>query len=948
MTSNVTEGTVKDGDDLGITLSKAEGTEVGEYAITGTASNKNYNVKFVDGKYTITQREVTVTIDDKTSEYGDALVELTSKVTKGTVLEGDDLGITLSKAEGTDVGTYEITGTWANNNYDVTFENGIYTIIQREVEITIEDKTSIYGETLKELTSRVTKGTVLEGDDLGITLSKAEGTDIGKYAITGTASNKNYKVTFVDATYEITAREITITIDSKTSVYGETLANLTSNVTAGTVKEGDDLGIILSKQEGTNVGTYKVTGTWTNKNYNVVFVDAIYEITARPITITIDNKISRYGETLETLTSNITEGTVIEGDDLGVTLTKATTGINDKGETVSEPNVGTYAITGTWTNKNYNVTFSTGEYKINRANQAAPKIEISSNNVLMTDEAPTLKLKNTSKEDGTPIYTVISETGEENTNDVITINENGVITLQGAGKVTIKVTYPQTQNYNKSEATVELTVSKDVVNKFMDLTITNTSKTYNTQGQTASVSVNDNRMTGLTVTYRQGTSEYTAPTESGTYDIIVNMPANKYYEEVKDLLVGTFTINKVIITNIEELGKYFEYDKEPRFSWTGDPKEVTVTLKEEYRIKDKDTANQKDINTDVQPIIRYIIDGKESVEGPRELGRHAVTFMINEDAKNFETPNAVYLPPIEITDNERPVITLKEGAGNSISVKKDDVFNFRDYITVTDSYDDAHNLPIVPRAEGTVDTSEPGKYTITIIATNSRNRTSTFELIVRVQDKPVMFFLVNEQGVKDPVTDEEKEIYASKNHIFNEEVKISWSRGDVNIYRVPDYKATIEGSNFTLYKTAAQSGGSTTNITDTGLYKIVATDRPDGEGTAYTETTTMYLRIDVYTPQFTVHDETGVEIPFLPRFEENITIKLPSNGRIVEATIQKTDMVTGITENTVLIDGKTGQVNSMEYKITQGEHITLYKVYLKADNGEQLDKTFLVTAKVNN
>ena len=38
----------------------------------------------------------------------------------------------------------------------------------------------------------------------------------------------------------------------------------------------------------------------------------------------------------------------------------------------------------------------------------------------------------------------------------------------------------------------------------------------------------------------------------------------------------------------------------------------------------------------------------------------------------------------------------------------------------------------------------------------------------------------------------------------------------------------------------------------------------------------------------------------------------------------------------------------MEYKITQGEHITLYKVYLKADNGEQLDKTFLVTAKVNN
>ena len=361
-----------------ITLSKENGKDVGKYNVTGKCNSKKYKITFINGTYTIVPRGVTAKVESQKAIYGEATKALTYKITKGTVMSGDNLGVVLTKAEGTAVGEYAITGTASNTNYNVTFVDGTYTITTREVTVTIDDKTSEYGEDLKELTSNVTEGTVVEGDDLGIVLTKAEGKDAGEYAITGTSSNTNYSVTFVNGTYtitrintvkelldwtiedktynkeaqgvivkakegveglgEITVRyngqeeipqeagtyevtvdvaegtnykeetgirlgsytikpaEVTVTIDNKTSVYGEDLKELTSNVTEGTVIEGDDLGIALTKAEGTTVGEYAITGTASNTNYNVTFVNGTYTITTREVTVTIDNKTSVYGE----------------------------------------------------------------------------------------------------------------------------------------------------------------------------------------------------------------------------------------------------------------------------------------------------------------------------------------------------------------------------------------------------------------------------------------------------------------------------------------------------------------------------------------------------------------------------------------------------------------------------------------------------------------------------
>ena len=113
---------------------KAGETEIrnaGTYSIIGKSLNGNYAVKFVgqDGKndygvYTIAKREITVTIDNKTSVYGENEVALTASVTGAIKLATWDSNlysvISLKKAEGKNVGSYAIDLTVANDNYSVT------------------------------------------------------------------------------------------------------------------------------------------------------------------------------------------------------------------------------------------------------------------------------------------------------------------------------------------------------------------------------------------------------------------------------------------------------------------------------------------------------------------------------------------------------------------------------------------------------------------------------------------------------------------------------------------------------------------------------------------------------------------------------------------------------------------------------------------------------------
>ena len=113
----------------------------GEYIVTITSKDNLGNETTEEFTFIVEKREVTVTIDDKESTYLEALVELTSNAQEVAV-EGTDIGVSLSSdvTETSEVGTYEITGTWTNENYEVTFVDGTYTINAKSLENLTEEE----------------------------------------------------------------------------------------------------------------------------------------------------------------------------------------------------------------------------------------------------------------------------------------------------------------------------------------------------------------------------------------------------------------------------------------------------------------------------------------------------------------------------------------------------------------------------------------------------------------------------------------------------------------------------------------------------------------------------------------------------------------------------------------------------------------------------------------
>lgn len=259
-------------DDLDITLTVDDAKKAGTYAITGTASNQNYEVTFTGswtgedannghaGTYTISPRPIDVQIGNAEGFYGDAPV-LTGV---GLTYEANDDNRGLAPDEenvpGIKLGTganeqspvavvgYTIYAVNDDNqvalntptvigNYKVTFtKNGTYTVNPRPITITIEDKKSDYGCDIAQLTYNGTlsntytgsnKNVVFVGDDedeLGITLSTTakKGSDAGTYPISGEAKAEssvvsNYAITWKGETpYQENEEQATYTVKKAT------------------------------------------------------------------------------------------------------------------------------------------------------------------------------------------------------------------------------------------------------------------------------------------------------------------------------------------------------------------------------------------------------------------------------------------------------------------------------------------------------------------------------------------------------------------------------------------------------------------------------------------------------------------------------------------------------------------------------------------------------------
>ena len=152
------------------------------------------------------------------------------------------------------------------------------------------------------------------------------------------------------AALQIAQRPITVTVDAKSKIYGDSDPALTYQITSGSLVGTDSPTGSLTRAAGENIGSYAISqGTLAlNSNYNLSFVGANLTIRVRLITVTADPQSKVYGDTDPILTYKLTAGGLAQGDTFTGALSR----------TVGE-SVGTYAINqGTLAlGSNYNLSF---------------------------------------------------------------------------------------------------------------------------------------------------------------------------------------------------------------------------------------------------------------------------------------------------------------------------------------------------------------------------------------------------------------------------------------------------------------------------------------------------------------------------------------------------------------------------------------------------------------
>lgn len=274
---------MKDAAEYTLTASFAEDDNtLGNYALPGVVTQK----------YTISPRPIKVTIEDQTSEYGDALKTLTATeelgtVTgwtndgKGAIVPGDAKPYNLYIQDYTGghlaVGSHNIfgsdeeEGSAIDANYDVTFRgtgsanHGVYTVNSRAVTIEFaqDEYTATYGTQFDfaaaanavtfargtggasgsafadgESFASVLNGTAFAVIAEGYSVTSAAGSaftmqmTLGSTAA-GTLRVGNYTFTFTDAaTLTVQQRAITVTIADKTGIVYGTNAVANTQLTA--------------------------------------------------------------------------------------------------------------------------------------------------------------------------------------------------------------------------------------------------------------------------------------------------------------------------------------------------------------------------------------------------------------------------------------------------------------------------------------------------------------------------------------------------------------------------------------------------------------------------------------------------------------------------------------------------------------------------------------------
>lgn len=293
-----------------VSYNQIEGAEDGNYCVVTVPKQDvpaQQTVTLMQGKKPV-EDPVIATGAEELVYKGSAIDVALNPLMAGSVaLTEDDYTIVITaKPDGTgsitdgkpvNAGVYVIT-VQLLNGYKFADETDVKTLEFTVTPFVIAGNIAFEGSSEYDKTEKTAvfnpddgKG-LFNGDSVVIAYGEEDRINVTEDGFTVTATVPDANYTFADgqsitATLKITARNITVNIQSKTSVYGNETEPLTATL-EGSIIEGDENVYSLSTQatSSSDVGTYDIQGTSSNANYNVTFNggEGAYSITAAQIT----------------------------------------------------------------------------------------------------------------------------------------------------------------------------------------------------------------------------------------------------------------------------------------------------------------------------------------------------------------------------------------------------------------------------------------------------------------------------------------------------------------------------------------------------------------------------------------------------------------------------------------------------------------------------------------
>ena len=345
-----------DGGDWSATIPSIENVKivdgsVGSYRVYYRISAEYHDAVGSDNSlyfdYTVTQRDVTVTILDRTFTYtGSAptiptVVGGVNQYTVDDLVEGDDLDLSFSTT-GVDPGQYDITGAWSNTNYAVTFTQkagGACTIENATITVEITGYEGTYDGvahpvatyeigTQNDITANIEFS--LQNDRTtatsDLTIKDATDGDVPVYYWVTAQHHDDASGTF---SVNIGKKGLTITYNGDTVTYGDPFPSgyddisfngfvngETSSVLAGSLRFIHDY--VSEKTERTPVGTPVIVtpSGYTSSNYDITYTEGTLTVEKRPLTVVIPNVSVEYVNRLTSVNQTVSISGTLAPDDV--------------------------------------------------------------------------------------------------------------------------------------------------------------------------------------------------------------------------------------------------------------------------------------------------------------------------------------------------------------------------------------------------------------------------------------------------------------------------------------------------------------------------------------------------------------------------------------------------------------------------------------------------------